>query len=82
MKNNFIKAIYSKSEKGSITLFVLLAFLFFIIVLFGVYYNLSTKNTNQAKQIEKIIKNYEVEEESINQMYEDTLDDSSFFLYH
>ena len=82
MKNNFIKSIHSKSEKGSITLFVLLAFLFFIIVLFGVYYNLSTKNTNQAKQIEKIIKNYEVEEESINQMYEDTLDDSSFFLYH
>lgn len=78
MKNNFIKAIHSKSEKGAITLFVLLAILFFIIVLFGLYYNLSTKNTNQAKEIETIIKNYNLQEESINQMYENTLNDTYF----
>ena len=78
MKNNFIKEIYCKSEKGAITLFVLLAILFFIIVLFGVYYNLSTKNKNQEKEIETIIKNYDLQEESINQMYENTLNDASF----
>ena len=43
-----------KSEKGSITLFVILAILFFLIVVFSVFMSSSNKNRIQASELDKI----------------------------
>ncbi len=45
-------------ENGSITLFVLLSMLFFLIVLLGIYANTSLKVQNQKKEIDKIQSTY------------------------
>ncbi len=46
-------------EKGSITLFVLVAMLLIISVLAIIYIQISEKNNNQLKQIETIQEEYE-----------------------
>lgn len=56
-----------KEEKGSITVFVLVSIMFFIIVLVGLYVNSSYKMQKQEKEIEKIQKNYE--KENIDDLY-------------
>lgn len=69
-----------RDEKGSITLFVLLAILFFIIVLFALYYNFNTKNAGQKEEIQKIIKNYDIPKETIEQQYEEAAETKSFIV--
>ena len=59
-----------KEQKGSITLFVLLSIMFFVIVLVGLYTNSSYKIQKQQKEVEKIEKSYNTED--INQLYEKT----------
>ena len=59
-----------KEQKGSITLFVLVSIMFFVIVLVGLYVNSSYKIQKQQKEIEKIQKNYN--KENINELYEET----------
>ena len=54
-------------EKGSITLFVLVAMLLIIGVLAIIYIQISEKNNNQLKQIERIQEEYNVT--NIDQSY-------------
>ena len=56
-----------KGEKGSITLFVVISMLFFLIVIVGLYINSSYKLQKQDKEIEKIQKSYEYR--NINELY-------------
>ena len=60
-----------KKENGSITLFVLVSMLFFIIVLMGIYVNISNKIQKQEKEIQQIQKSYQ--KEDINSLYQDTI---------
>lgn len=57
----------TKEEKGSITLFVLMSMIFFVIVLVGLYVNSSYKVQKQQKEIERIQRTYEIED--INGVY-------------
>lgn len=59
-----------KEQRGSITLFVLVSIMFFIIVLVGLYVNSNYKIQKQQKEIEKIQKNYNTE--NIDELYEKT----------
>ena len=59
-----------KEQKGSITLFVLVSIMFFVIVLVGLYVNSIYKIQKQQKEIEKIEKNYN--KVDINELYEET----------
>lgn len=59
-----------KEQKGSITLFVLISIMFFVVVLVGLYVNSSYKIQKQQKEIEKIQKNYN--KVNINELYEET----------
>lgn len=74
MKNIIKFFNVKKDEKGSITLFILLAILFFLIVIVSLYYNLSNKNTSQRREIENIKRNYgESTLEEIKEIYDDTI---------
>lgn len=60
-----------KNEKGSITLYVSISMMFFVIVLMGIYVSTSSKMQKQNKEIEKIQKSYE--QENIDDVYEKSL---------
>ena len=70
-----------KSEKGSITLFVLLAILFFLIVIFSVFINSSNKNRIQLAELDKIKQEYDKTLEGIDKIYEDITKDSIFIIF-
>lgn len=59
-----------KSEHGSITLFVLLACLFFIFVLIGIYTENLNKLQSQEKNIKQIQENYAKEVSRAQEIYE------------
>lgn len=59
-----------KEQRGSITLFVLVSIMFFVIVLVGLYVNSNYKIQKQQKEIEKIQKSYN--KEDMNELYEET----------
>ena len=56
------------NEKGSVTLFVVVAMLFFMLFLLTMYMNLSNKIMNKNEEIAKIQKNYE--DKSMDEEYE------------
>lgn len=56
-----------KNEKGSITLFVLISMLFFIIILVGLFTNISNKVAKQEREINRIQQSYR--QEDINKIY-------------
>lgn len=62
-----------KSQKGSITLYVLISMMFFLFIILGIYINTSNKIQKQEKEIEKVQKEYE--KEDINDIYEEIYDD-------
>ena len=62
-----------KNEKGSITLFVLLAILFFVIIVFGLFISSSNKNVIQSSELDKIKEEYQESINNINQIYNDTV---------
>lgn len=66
-----------RNEKGSVTLFVLVAMLFFIIVVISVYSNIKNKELVQAKNLEKIKYEYEkyTDMEAMDNKYEEILGD-------
>lgn len=64
---------FFKRENGAITLFVLLAMLFFIIVIFSVFMTSSNKNTSQISEIDKIKEEYQDSVDNIDQIYNETL---------
>lgn len=51
-----------KSERGSVTLFVLVTMMLFTVILFLNYANQAEKIGNQKKQIEEIQRAYDAEE--------------------
>lgn len=59
-----------KEQKGSITLFVLVSIMFFVVVLVGLYINSSNKIQKQQREIEKVQKSYE--KENVNDLYDKT----------
>ena len=63
----------NKNEVGSITLFVLIVILFFIIVLMEVYAGLKTKKTSQSKETDKMQEEYNVSGEDVERVYEDEI---------
>lgn len=67
-----------KEEKGSITLFVLVACLFFIIILLLVNIGLMNKKTNQEKELEQIAKAYTVNETDMESAYEETMSENGY----
>ncbi len=68
MKNKLIKN--KKSEKGSVTLFVLIALIFFLIIGIFIFININNNKTSQAEEIKQIEKNYETTSEELEQKYE------------
>ena len=60
-----------KSEKGSITLFVLVAMMLMCFVVIGIYMNATNENANQMEELEKIKAEYEQEYKSIDEIYND-----------
>lgn len=59
------------SEKGSITLYVLISMLFFIIVLMGLFVNSNYKMQQQERSVKKIQKSYE--KSNIDDLYNETI---------
>ncbi|MCI8640883.1 MAG: hypothetical protein HFJ59_03305 [Clostridia bacterium] len=57
----------SKDEKGSVTLYVIISMMFFLIVVVGIYVSSNNKVQNQQKEIEKIQESYEIKD--INTLY-------------
>ena len=60
-----------KSQKGSVTLFVLIAVLFFSIILFGVYKSNMNDLRDQESSISEIRKSYN---KNANEVYEQTVE--------
>lgn len=69
-----------KKENGSITLFILLAILFFLIVIFSVFIASSNKEQSQTSEIDKIKQEYEEDVNNIDQIYDETLTENLFSL--
>ena len=59
-----------KKEKGSITLFILIACLFLVFVLSGIYITNIYKSQMQEKQIEQMQKNYSKQLDRKEEIYE------------
>lgn len=62
-----------KFEKGSITLFVLIAIIFFIIIASGVYISIRNKNISQDNDTQKIEEQYNKDVQNIDNIYEEEL---------
>ena len=67
-----------KSQRGSITLFVLIACMFFIIILLIINIGVINRNTNQEKKLEEISKAYEVNENDIDDTYKRVVDENQY----
>ena len=63
------------TENGSITIFVLVSILFFLIVVFSVYMNSSNRNTIQVSEIDKVKEEYEQDVNMIDEIYEEIASD-------
>ena len=70
-----VKTFFSK-ETGAITLFVLLAMLFFLIVIFSMFMSSSNKYLSQTSEIDKIKEEYEQSVNNIDQIYNETLSEN------
>ena len=70
-----VKTFFSK-ETGAITLFVLLAMLFFLIVIFSMFMSSSNKYLSQTYEIDKIKEEYEQSVNNIDQIYNETLSEN------
>lgn len=73
---NLLK-IFKKSEKGSITLMVLTAMIFVLVVITASYFAISNKSGNQNKKILKIAQQYRASTEDMDQEYRNTLNNAS-----
>ena len=60
-----------REQKGSITLYVLISMLFFIIVLMGLFVNSNYKMQQQERSVKKIQKSYE--KSNIDDLYNETI---------
>ncbi len=64
---------FFKQENGAITLFVLLAMLFFIIIIFSIFMISSNKKQSQTSEIDKIKERYGDSVNNIDQLYNEAL---------
>lgn len=67
----FKKEKFMKKQSGSVTLFVLIAMIFFLIVCFFIYTNSNNKKISQSKELEQLKKNYEQNKEELDEEYEE-----------
>ena len=67
---NYINTRKNKGEKGAITLFVLLACLFLIFILSGIYISNVNKMQTQEQEVKQIQENYAKEVEDIDDIYD------------
>ena len=68
-----MKKKFFRKENGAITLFVLLAMLFFLIVIFSVFISTSNKKQSQISEIDEIKKEYEQYVNNIDAIYNSVL---------
>ena len=61
-----------KKENGAITLFVLLAMLFFMIAIFSLFVASSNKEQSQASEVDKIKQEYQKSIDNIDEIYTKT----------
>lgn len=66
----------SKEEKGSVTLYVVISMMFFLIVVVGIYVSSTNKLQTQQKEIAEIQKSYETED--INTLYNEKYSSSNY----
>ena len=66
-----LKEIKTLSEKGAVTLFVLIAVIFFLIVALNVYSSTKTKLVAQSREIEAIEENYNRDVDRIDEIYKE-----------
>ena len=59
-----------KSQRGAITLYVLISMIFFLVVVFGIYFETSNKIQKQEDELGKIQKEYE--KNNLDDIYEET----------
>ena len=59
------------SERGSITLYVTLSCVFLITVLSLAVFNVTNKNTNQKRQLDRIEDIYSVTDDDLEQTYQE-----------
>lgn len=64
----------SKHEKGSITLFILIAVLFFIFSVIGIIVNVKNNKLAQEREIHKIQESYQISNQDAEQIYQEELD--------
>ena len=67
-----------KKEKGSVTLFVLIACMFMIVILLIVNIGIMNKNRSEEKKIEEIAKQYNQNETELNNAYEKIVDENEY----
>ena len=67
-----------KKEKGSVTLFVLIACMFMIVILLIVNIGVMNKNGSEEKKIEEIAKQYNQNETDLNNEYEKIVDENEY----
>ena len=67
-----------KKEEGSVTLFVLIACMFMIIILLIVNIGIMNKNRSEEKKIEEIAKQYNQNETDLNNAYEKIVDENEY----
>lgn len=58
-----------KKNNGSVTLFVLIAMLFFLIVSFFIYASSNNRKVSQMRELEQLKKNYEQTDEQLEEEY-------------
>ena len=61
------------NQKGSITLFVLLAMIFFIVIILNMTMNVANKKQSQISEYDKIKQEYEKNINNIDQVYNEVL---------
>ena len=61
------------NEKGSITLFVLIAILLFVFVLFSIFFAQGNKKQTNDNSVDKIEEQYNQDINNINEIYEEQL---------
>ena len=66
--------IDKQKQRGSITLFVLISVLFFIVIAIATYTQISNKATAQEKELNNIEEKYEVTDDEIEDEYNEQID--------
>lgn len=61
------------NEKGSVTVFIIIAILLFVFVLFSIFFVQGNKKTANDNSVDRIEKQYNKDLNNINEIYEEQL---------